>query len=118
MQNQYNNALADLARLPQMIDYFSQVFGPYPFEKYGNAVVSMSTYGAMEHQTMTTLGNYIITCLLYTSPSPRDRTRSRMPSSAWKKKQTKKKQKKKKKHKEKKKNTAPQERTWRVITNT
>ena len=23
-------------------------------------------------------------CLLYTSPSPRDRTRSRMPSSAWK----------------------------------
>ena len=27
------------------------------------------------------------TCLLYTSPSPRDRTRSRMPSSACKKKQ-------------------------------
>ena len=25
---------------------------------------------------------YIETCLLYTSPSPRDRTRSRMPSSA------------------------------------
>ena len=28
----------------------------------------------------------ISTCLLYTSPSPRDRTRSRMTSSAWKKK--------------------------------
>ena len=28
-------------------------------------------------------------CLLYTSPSPRDRTRSRMPSSAWKKKKKK-----------------------------
>ena len=27
-------------------------------------------------------------CLLYTSPSPRDRTRSRMPSSALKKKPT------------------------------
>ena len=27
-------------------------------------------------------GEYKITCLLYTSPSPRDRTRSRMPSSA------------------------------------
>ena len=26
--------------------------------------------------------DYIQTCLLYTSPSPRDRTRSRMPSSA------------------------------------
>ena len=27
-------------------------------------------------------GDLGITCLLYTSPSPRDRTRSRMPSSA------------------------------------
>ena len=26
--------------------------------------------------------NTVTTCLLYTSPSPRDRTRSRMPSSA------------------------------------
>ena len=25
---------------------------------------------------------WAVTCLLYTSPSPRDRTRSRMPSSA------------------------------------
>ena len=25
---------------------------------------------------------YVTNCLLYTSPSPRDRTRSRMPSSA------------------------------------
>ena len=32
----------------------------------------------------------VMICLLYTSPSPRDRTRSRMPSSAWKKKETKK----------------------------
>ena len=38
----------------------------------------------------TKLGNasLIKTCLLYTSPSPRDRTRSRMPSSALKKKLT------------------------------
>ena len=28
----------------------------------------------------------LCTCLLYTSPSPRDMRRSRMPSSAWKKK--------------------------------
>ena len=26
--------------------------------------------------------NQVLPCLLYTSPSPRDRTRSRMPSSA------------------------------------
>ncbi|MDP2172360.1 MAG: M1 family aminopeptidase, partial [Candidatus Cloacimonadaceae bacterium] len=61
LPNQYNNALVDFANQPAMINYFSSVFGAYPFEKYGNAVVSMSTYGAMEHQTMTTLGNFIIT---------------------------------------------------------
>ena len=31
---------------------------------------------------MTELGELLMVCLLYTSPSPRDRTRSRMPSSA------------------------------------
>eukprot|EP00826_Nyctotherus_ovalis_P006463 TRINITY_DN11536_c0_g2_i1.p1 TRINITY_DN11536_c0_g2~~TRINITY_DN11536_c0_g2_i1.p1 ORF type:complete len:114 (-),score=33.40 TRINITY_DN11536_c0_g2_i1:14-355(-) len=36
-------------------------------------------------------------CLLYTSPSPRDRQKSRMPSSACKKKKKKKKKKKQKK---------------------
>ena len=33
------------------------------------------------HQTVKAF-SIICTCLLYTSPSPRDRTRSRMPSSA------------------------------------
>jgi len=32
--------------------------------------------------TSPSLSNSNISCLLYTSPSPRDRTRSRMPSSA------------------------------------
>ena len=35
--------------------------------------------------TVSTIGRVVcqyISCLLYTSPSPRDRTRSRMPSSA------------------------------------
>jgi len=59
-QSQYQNALSDFATLPDMINYYSELFGDYPFEKYGNATVSMSTFGAMEHQTMTTLGNYII----------------------------------------------------------
>ena len=31
---------------------------------------------------MCFINGYPYTCLLYTSPSPRDRTRSRMPSSA------------------------------------
>ena len=32
--------------------------------------------------SMLTDKDRVIVCLLYTSPSPRDRTRSRMPSSA------------------------------------
>ncbi len=60
IQSQYSNAVADLAQLPNMIDYFSTLFGPYPFEKYGNAIVPNSVYGAMEHQTMTTLSSFLI----------------------------------------------------------
>lgn len=59
-QSQYNNALVDLQRTPSMIAYYSQLYGTYPFEKYGHAVVNLNTYSAMEHQTMTTLANYII----------------------------------------------------------
>ena len=33
-------------------------------------------------ESMDRPGEYAVACLLYTSPSPRDRTRSRMPSSA------------------------------------
>ena len=60
MQSQYNNAVIDLQNVPEMIRYFSSIFGAYPFEKYGHATVNMSTYSAMEHQTLTTLGNYIL----------------------------------------------------------
>ena len=36
----------------------------------------------IEKALLNTIHAYTMTCLLYTSPSPRDRTRSRMPSSA------------------------------------
>ena len=38
----------------------------------------------LENRSVKTIAFYLpsIFCLLYTSPSPRDRTRSRMPSSA------------------------------------
>ena len=42
------------------------------FDFYGDLVTNYSVPGAQD----------VDTCLLYTSPSPRDRTRSRMPSSA------------------------------------
>ncbi|MFO7895716.1 MAG: M1 family aminopeptidase [Candidatus Cloacimonadales bacterium] len=53
-------ALEDFSNLPLMMATFSQLFGEYPFEKYGNAVTNFTTYGAMEHQTMTTLSSYMI----------------------------------------------------------
>ena len=59
-----------------------------------DAIISLASGDVRENFGFTTLdltgsgqtfeiNDYIqITCLLYTSPSPRDRTRSRMPSSA------------------------------------
>mgnify|MGYP003381418197 CR=1 FL=1 len=50
------------------------------------AYVSRYALGRDYHKLMRNrlrkLASRIETCLLYTSPSPRDRTRSRMPSSA------------------------------------
>ena len=43
-----------------------------PFFMKGELLFSFSAYGLANH----------IVCLLYTSPSPRDATLSRMPSSA------------------------------------
>ncbi|MFO7660094.1 MAG: M1 family aminopeptidase [Candidatus Cloacimonadaceae bacterium] len=56
LPNDLADAQIDFANLPAMIDFFSQVYGPYPFEKYGHACMSISPYAAMEHQTMTLLG--------------------------------------------------------------
>ena len=55
------DAVEDFSNLPFMMETFSNLYGEYPFEKYGNAVTNFSTYAAMEHQTMTTLSSYMIT---------------------------------------------------------
>lgn len=61
LPGQLSNAQTDFANVPGMIQYFSDLFGAYPFEKYGHMVVSMSTYAAMEHQTTTTFGAQYLT---------------------------------------------------------
>ena len=48
---------------------------------YVEALTDPSYRGQILVLTYPLIGNYGV-CLLYTSPSPRDRTRSRMPSSA------------------------------------
>ena len=46
--------------------------------------IRIGQQNALEYRRLNPVGLVptLITCLLYTSPSPRDRTRSRMPSSA------------------------------------
>ena len=43
--------------VPDMLSFFSRpdVYGPYPFEKYGMVAVYPFVWGGMEHQTMTTI---------------------------------------------------------------
>ena len=54
------------------------VIGWYMVKSGLSERIDVSQYRLALHLTMA----FIILCLLYTSPSPRDRTRSRMPSSA------------------------------------
>jgi len=51
-----NNSHIDFVDLPDMIGYYSDAFGDYPFmnEKYG--MVAFMFGGAMEHQTLTSMG--------------------------------------------------------------
>jgi aminopeptidase N len=47
-----------IKRTGDFIDLYVKLFGPYPFrkEKYGQCLTEL--HGGMEHQTMTTLGNF------------------------------------------------------------
>ncbi|MCQ3935922.1 MAG: M1 family peptidase [Chloroflexi bacterium] len=44
------------ARQGEMIDYFSELFGPYPFEVYGSLVMDTYFGAALENQTMSIYG--------------------------------------------------------------
>lgn len=45
---------------PEMIDAFEELFGPYPFDVYGSAVVSDSFGGALETQTLSIFGADVV----------------------------------------------------------
>lgn len=49
----------DFERTPQMIRCFSDLFGPYPFEKYGMVMAHGSP--GMEHQTITFIPTIVVT---------------------------------------------------------
>ncbi len=50
-------ARADTDRLPEVLAYFSSVFGPFPFEVYGHLVVDTPFGAALETQTLTVFGS-------------------------------------------------------------
>ena len=51
-------------------------------QRFGAEYVAQVLTGSSDARILQKGHNKVSTCLLYTSPSPRDRTRSRMPSSA------------------------------------
>ena len=60
------------------------ILGAWAYEglREATSILIDSTIQLLEMQSSETEDESVHTCLLYTSPSPRDRTRSRMPSSA------------------------------------
>jgi aminopeptidase N len=61
----YTNNKANIDATTQMLEYFSDLFGLYPFhkEKYGHSMAPFS--GGMEHQTMTTQGVFPFTIVAH-----------------------------------------------------
>ena len=55
---------------------------PLPFRSARLAGAIMLGLATTSASAFDITGKYCDTCLLYTSPSPRDRQKSRMPSSA------------------------------------
>ena len=81
-----------------MFDQFENMLGngsltmqsnypPYNIRKTGkdNYAIEVALAGFNKNDVEVEFEDNLLTCLLYTSPSPRDRQKSRMPSSAWKK---------------------------------
>ena len=71
-----DRAVGVLTKYPDGATVF--LYDPWWLEWEGAMPVSLS----LPLQDRGHSGAAVISCLLYTSPSPRDRTRSRMPSSA------------------------------------
>jgi aminopeptidase N len=51
----------DFIHIIDAMEFYSTLFGPYPFEKYGMAVVEPLYFGGMEYQTMSMINSSWIT---------------------------------------------------------
>lgn len=50
------NLLAPFALQAEMLGFFNDIFGPYPFEVYGSVVLNTATVAALETQTLSIFG--------------------------------------------------------------
>ena len=88
MDNTYFLSQSLSLTLVIIISLIFAVLGIYHSKKFQGISNYLTANRNIELFSLTTslvasaLGAWILFCLLYTSPSPRDRTRSRMPSSA------------------------------------
>ncbi len=57
LPDQYDMAVSDFSVTGEMLDFFSSVFGPYPFDEYGVVTVPAVLYVALETQTMSVFGS-------------------------------------------------------------
>ena len=55
------DAVYDFGNMVEAMAFFSEWFGPYPFEKYGMVEVDRFVVGGMEHQTMSSINSNWIT---------------------------------------------------------
>jgi aminopeptidase N len=65
IRNYYSTSLPKSYREPftrqgEMIDYFSEIYGPYPFEVYGSMVMDTEFGSALENQTLSIYGTDMI----------------------------------------------------------
>ncbi|MBC8478087.1 T9SS type A sorting domain-containing protein [bacterium] len=56
----FQAAQQDFQDLPEMVEFYSELFGPYPFVQHGYNMVSIKGWTAMEHQTCTSYGQNFI----------------------------------------------------------
>ena len=67
---------------PNVIFLYSDDLGIGDLSCYGATKISTPNIDRLAGQGLQFTNAYSTSCLLYTSPSPRDRQKSRMPSSA------------------------------------
>ena len=52
-----NTAQLGVAQIPDVVDFFTEAFGPYPFRKEKYAMTQLGFFGGIENQTNSEVNN-------------------------------------------------------------